>query len=87
MNTLIPLEVIYYPLHSQKLYSQIGFPENAPFYGNVLFYQLNLQIANNEIWISSLGAQIQQPQQLLTPVIILAPPYIHLPSHGLGSGA
>ena len=50
-------ESIYYTLHSQKFYLQIGFPEESPFYGNLVIYQLNLRPQNNEIWISSLGAQ------------------------------
>ena len=35
-------ESIYYTLHSQKFYLQIGFPEESPFHGNVVIYQLNL---------------------------------------------
>ena len=50
-------ESIYYTLHSQKFYLQIGFPENSQLYGNVLIYQLNLRLDYNEIWISNLGAQ------------------------------
>ena len=66
---------------------QIGFPEESPFYGNVVIYQLNLRPQNNEIWISNLGAQTHQPEQELTPLIIIAPPYIHIPPHGPDSGA
>ena len=80
-------ESIYYTLHSQKFYLQIGFPENSPLHGNDIIYQLNLRLENNEIWISSLGAQTQPPQQELIPLIILAPPYIQLPPHGPSSGA
>ena len=80
-------ESIYYTLHSQKFYLQIGFPEESPFYGNVVIYQLNLRPQNNEVWISNLGAQTHQPEQELTPLIIIAPPYIHIPPHGPGSGA
>ena len=70
---------IYYTLHSQKFYLQIGFPENSPLHGNVIIYHLNIRLENNEIWISNLGAQTQQPQQELIPLIILPPPYIQLP--------
>ena len=49
-------ESIHYTLHSQKLYLQIGFPENSPLHGNVNIYQLNLCLENNEIWVSNLGA-------------------------------
>ena len=80
-------EFIYYTLHSQKFYLQIGFPEESPFYANVIIYQLNLRPQNNEIWISNLGAQTHQPEQELTPLIIIAPPYIHIPPHETGSGA
>ena len=80
-------ESIYYTLHSQKFYLQIGFPEESPFYGNVVNYQLNLRLQNNELWISNLGAQTYQPEQELTPLIIIAPPYIQIPPHGPGSGA
>ena len=80
-------ESIYYTLHSQNFYLKIGFPKNSPFYGNIIVFQLNLLIENNEIWISSLGAQTQIPQQELITIIILAPPYIQLPPHGPGSGA
>ena len=80
-------ESIYYTLHSQKLYLQIGFPEESPFYGNVIIYQLNLRLENNEIWKSNLGAQTPPPEQELTPLIIIAPPFIQNPSHGPGSGA
>ena len=88
-NDLIPdiEESIYYTLNSQKFYLQIGFPENSPLYGNVIIYQLHLRLENNEIWISNLGAQTQQPEQELTQLIILAPTYIQLPPHGPGSGA
>ena len=80
-------ESIYYTLHSQKLYLLIGFPENSPFYGNIFIFQLNLRLENNEIWISNLGAQTQTPQQELTHIIKLAPPYIQLPTHEPISGA
>ena len=80
-------ESIYYTLHAQKFYPQIGFPENSPLYGNVIIYQLHLRLENNEIWISNLGAQTQQPEQELTPLIILAATYIQLSPHGHGSGA
>ena len=80
-------ESLYYTLHSQKFYLQIRFPKNSPLYGNVIVYLLNLRLENNEIWISNLGAQTQQPQQELIPLIILAPPYIQFPPHGPGSGA
>ena len=52
-----------------------------------IFYQLHLRLKNKEIWISNLGAQTQQPEQELTPLIILAPPFIQVPPHGPGSGA
>ena len=80
-------ESIYYTLHSQKFYLQIGFPKESPFYGNVVIYQLNLRPQNNEIWISNVGAQTHQPEQKLTPLIIIAPPYIQTPPHGPDSGA
>ena len=80
-------ESIYYTLHSQNFYLQIGFPEESPLHENVLIYQLNLKFENNEIWISNLGAQTQPPEQELTPLIIIAPPFIQLPSHGPSSGA
>ena len=80
-------ESIYYTLHSQKFFLQIGFPEESPFHGNVVIYQLNLRPQNNEIWISNLGAQTHQPEQELTTLIIIAPPYIHIPPNGPGSGA
>ena len=80
-------ESIYHILHSQKFYLQIGFLENSPLHGNVIIYQLNLRLENNEIWISHLGAQTQPPQQELIPLIILTPPYIQLPPHGRKSGA
>ena len=80
-------ESIYYTLHSQKFYLQIGIPEESPFYGNVIIYRLNLRPQNNEIWISNLGAQTHKPEQDLTPLIIIALPYIHIPPHGPGSGA
>ena len=80
-------ESIYYTLHSQKFYLQIGFPAASPFYGNVVIYQLNLRIQHNEIWISNIGAQTHQPEQELIPVLILTPPYMQIPPHGPGSGA
>ena len=80
-------ESIYYTLHSQKFYLQIGFPEESPFYGNVVIYQLNLRVQNNEIWISNIGAQTHQPDQELIPILILTPPYMQIPPHGPGSGA
>ena len=80
-------ESMYYTLHSQKLYLQIGFPENSPFYGKIIIFQLNHRLENNEIWISKLGAQTKTPQQELIPIIMLAPPYIQLPPHGPSSGA
>ena len=80
-------ESIYHTLHSQKFYLQIGFPAESPFYGNVVIYQLNLRIQQNEIWISKIGAQTHQPQQELIPVLILTPPYMQVPPHGPGSGA
>ena len=80
-------ESIYYTLHSQKFYLQIGFPENSLLYGNIIIYQLQLRLENSEIWISNLGAQTQQPEQELTPLIILSPPFVQVPPHGPGSGA
>ena len=80
-------ESIYYTLHSQKFYPQIGFPEISPLYGNIIIYQLHLRLENNEIWISNLGAETQQPEQVLTPLITLSPPFIQVPSHGPGPGA
>ena len=80
-------ESIYYTMHSQKFYLQIGFPEESPFYGNVVIYQLNLRTQNNKIWIPNLETQTHQPEQELTPLIIIAPPYIQIPQHGPGSGA
>ena len=80
-------ESIYYTLHSQQFYLQIGFPENSQLYGNVIIYQLNLRLYHNEIWILNLGAQTHPPGQELTPLIILQPPFINLPHHGPGSGA
>ena len=80
-------ESIYYTLHSQKFYLQIGFPEESPLHGNVIIYQLNLRLENNEILISNLGAQTQQPEQELTPLIIIAPPFIQIPPQRPGSGA
>ena len=80
-------ESIYYNLHSQKFYLQIGFPENSQLYGNVIIYQLNLRLDYNEIWISNLGAQTQTPGQELTPLIILQAPFINIPPHRPGSGA
>ena len=80
-------ESIYYTLYSQKFYLQIGFPENSPLYGNIIIHQLHLRLENNEIWISNLGAQTQQPEQELTPLIIPSPPFIQVPPHGPGSGA
>ena len=68
-------------------YLQIGFPDNSPLHGNIIMFQLNLRLENNEIWISNLGAQTQTPQQELIPIIILAPPYIQIPPHGPNSGA
>ena len=53
-------ESIYYTLHTQKFYLQIGFPVESPFYGNVVIYQLNLRVQQNEIWISNIGAQTHQ---------------------------
>ena len=63
-------ESIYYTLHSQKFYLQIGFPENSQLYGNVIIYQSNLKLDYNEIWISNLGSQTHTPGQELTPLII-----------------
>ena len=80
-------ESIYYTLHSQKFYLQIGFPKNSPLHGNVIIYQLNLRLENNEILKSNLGAQTEPPQQKFIPLIILAPPYIQLPPHRPSSGA
>ena len=80
-------ESIYYTLHSQKFYLQIGFPENSQVYGNVKIYQLNLRLDHNEIWISNLGAQTHPTEQELTTLIILQQPFINLPHHGPGSGA
>ena len=79
-------ESIYYTLHSQKFYLQVGFPESSPLHGNVIIYQLNPRLENKEIWISNLGAQTQPPQQELIPLKILATPYIQLPPHGPSSG-
>ena len=80
-------ESIYYTLHSQKFYLQIGFPENSQLYGTVLIYQLNLRLDYNEIWISNLGAHTHPSGQELTPLIILQPLVINIPPHGPGSGA
>ena len=80
-------ESIYYTLHSQNLYLQIGFPENSQLYGTVIIYQLNLRLGYNEILISNLGAQTHPPGQELTPLIILQPPFFNLPPQGPGSGA
>ena len=80
-------ESIYYTLHSQKFYLQIGFPENSQLYGNVIIYQLNLRLDHSEIWISNLGAQTHTPGQELKPLIILQPPFINIPTHGPDSGA
>ena len=80
-------EFIYHTLHTQKFYLQIGFPAESPFYGNIVIYQLNLRLQQNEILISNLGEQIHQPQQELIPVLILTPPYMQNPPHGPGSGA
>ena len=80
-------ESIYYTLHSQKFYLQIGIPENSQLNGNVIIYQLNLRLDYNEIWISNPGAQTHPPGQELTPLIIFQPPFINLPPHGPGSGA
>ena len=78
---------IYYTLHSRNFYLQIGFPENSPLYGNIIIHQLQLRFENNEIWVSNLGAQTQQPEQEITKLIILSPPVIQVPPHGPGSGA
>ena len=80
-------ESIYYTLHSQKFYLQIGFPEESPLHGNIIVYQLNITFDTNEIWISNLGAQTHTPEQELIPVVIIAPPYIQIPPPGPGSGA
>ena len=80
-------ESIYYTLHAQKFYLQIGFSENSPLYGNIIIYQLQLRLENNEIWVSNLGAQTQQPEQDLTPLILLSPPFAQVPPQGPGSGA
>ena len=80
-------ESIYYTLQSQNFYLQIGFPENSPLYGNIIIYQLQLRLENDEIWVSNLGAQTKQPEQELTPLIILSPPFVRVPPHGSGSGA
>ena len=80
-------ESIYYTLHSQKFFLQIGFPENSQLYGNVIIYQLNLRLDYNEIWISNLGEQTHPPGQELTTLIILQSPFINIPPHGPGSGA
>ena len=80
-------ESIYYTLHSQKFYLQIGFPKISPLYGNIIIYQLQHRLENNDIWVSNLGAQTQQQEQELTQLIILSPPFIQVPPHGPGSGA
>ena len=80
-------ESIYHTLHTQKFYLQIGFPAESPFYGNIVIYQLNLRLQQNEIWISNIGAQTNQPKQELIPVLILTPPYMQVAPHGPGSGA
>ena len=80
-------ESIYYTLHSQKFNLLIGFPENSPLHGNIINYQLQLRLENNEIWVSNLGAQTQQPEQELTPLILLSPLFVQVPPHGPGSGA
>ena len=77
----------YYTLHSQKYYLQIGFPENSPLYGKIINYQLQLRLENNEIWVSNLGAQTQQPEQEITPLILLSPPFVQVPPQGPVSGA
>ena len=80
-------ESIYYKLHSQKFYLQIELSENSPLYGNIIIYQLQLRHENNKIWLSNLGSQTQQPEQELTPLIVLSPPFIQIPPHGPGSEA
>ena len=80
-------ESICYTLHSQKFYLEIGFTENSQLYGNIIICQLQLRLENNEIWVSNLGAQTHQPEQELTPLMILSPPFIQVPPHGPGSGA
>ena len=80
-------ESLYYTLHSQKFYLQLGFPENSQLYGNIIVCQLQLRLENNELWVSNLGAQTQQPEQELTPLIILSPPFVQVPPYGAGSGA
>ena len=75
-------ESIYYTQHSQKLYLQKRFLENSPLCGHIIIYHLHLRLENNEIWISNLGAQTQQPEQELTPLMILSPPFIQVPPHG-----
>ena len=80
-------ESIYYTLHSQKFYLQRGFPDYSTLYGNIIIYQLQLKLENNEIWISNLGAKTQQLEQELTTLIILSPPFVQFPPHGPGSGA
>ena len=80
-------EPIYYTLHSQKLYLQIGSPKISPLYGNIIIYQIQLRLENIEIWASNLGAQTQQPEQELTPLILLSSPFVQVPTHGPGSGA
>ena len=62
-------------MHSQKFYLQTALPENSALYCNIIIYQLQLRLENNEIWVSNLGAQTQQPEQELTPLILLSPPY------------
>ena len=66
-------EAIYYTLRSHIFYLQVEFPENTQCYGNFLIYQLNVR-ENHEIWISNLCAQTSQPQQIITPLLILSPP-------------
>ena len=78
-------ESIYYTLHSQKFYLQIGFPENSPLYGIIKIYQLQLRLEKNEIWVSNLEAQTEQPEQKLTTLILLSPPFVQVPPHGPGS--
>ena len=58
----------------------MAFPENTPYYGNVLIYQLNVR-ENHENWISDLCAQTNKKQQVITPLIILSTPTTYYIPH------
>ena len=80
MKTLIKIdhdrnveEAIYHTLRAHNFYLQVAFPENTQFYENVLIIQINV-LKNHEFWISNLCAQINQPLQTITSLLILSPP-------------